>query len=80
MDAAANYPSEYFEKNPSKFDKGTKPAEKVRLTRGHTGRVEAVSWANSDPDYVLTAGQDGKMLVWHAPSGTFFCGCKLLTT
>lgn len=44
----------------------------MRLAKGHNGRVEALSWASSEPDYVLTAGQDGKMLVWHGPSGMSF--------
>eukprot|EP01127_Copromyxa_protea_P007567 TRINITY_DN1745_c0_g1_i1.p1 TRINITY_DN1745_c0_g1~~TRINITY_DN1745_c0_g1_i1.p1 ORF type:complete len:386 (-),score=124.62 TRINITY_DN1745_c0_g1_i1:73-1191(-) len=61
--------SEYFTQNPSNFEKGAKPTERVRLSKGHNGRIEAVSWSSNNPEMLLTAGQDGKMLVWHAPSG-----------
>jgi WD40 repeat protein len=61
--------SAYFKDNPSDFSKGAKPVERVRLSKGHSNRIEALCWAQNDPEFLLTAGQDSKMLLWHGPSG-----------
>eukprot|EP00052_Salpingoeca_macrocollata_P000717 m.21934 g.21934 ORF g.21934 m.21934 type:complete len:348 (+) comp10805_c0_seq2:79-1122(+) len=40
-----------------------------RILRGHLGKVYAVQWAQ-DSNHLVTASQDGKLIVWSAATGS----------
>lgn len=45
------------------------PKERKKL-RGHFGKVYAMQWSSSDPYLLVSAAQDGKLIVWNAMTNT----------
>lgn len=39
-----------------------------RNLKGHFGKIYAVQWSASDPHHLVSASQDGKLLIWNAYS------------
>jgi guanine nucleotide-binding protein G(I)/G(S)/G(T) subunit beta-1 len=39
-----------------------------RVLKGHFGKVYALNWSTSHPEHLVSASQDGKLLVWNAVS------------
>jgi len=37
-----------------------------RNLKGHFGKIYAVQWSQSDPQHLVSASQDGKLLIWNA--------------
>jgi len=37
-----------------------------RNLKGHFGKIYAVQWSQSDPHHLVSASQDGKLLIWNA--------------
>src|SRR5690349_6045867 len=37
-----------------------------RVLKGHFGKVYAMHWSGKAAEYVVSASQDGKLIVWHA--------------
>eukprot|EP00613_Pedinella_sp_CCMP2098_P043059 CAMPEP_0171781714 /NCGR_PEP_ID=MMETSP0991-20121206/60404_1 /TAXON_ID=483369 /ORGANISM="non described non described, Strain CCMP2098" /LENGTH=365 /DNA_ID=CAMNT_0012389397 /DNA_START=189 /DNA_END=1283 /DNA_ORIENTATION=+ len=51
---------------------GQNDPKKLRLTKtlnGHFGKVYAMHWSG-DAEHLMSASQDGKLIIWHAATGT----------
>lgn len=56
---------ETMSRNPSKFESANKEFKPLKLLQGHFGKIYAMDWGSNDTT-VLSAAQDGSLIIWNA--------------
>jgi len=67
----------YLEQVPNWTSVGRRKIENLKTLKGHLEKVYALQWGGEDGQNIVSASQDGKLLVWDAVTGNKISAVRL---